>query len=86
MKIANLERDLIVCTNKCGEGLGGFLMQDNHVLCYETGEPKEHEKNSVNHDLKLLVVVHALKMWQHYLMGKGYMLMKNHNGLKHLFD
>ena len=38
LKIADPEKDVVVCTDACGQGLGGFLMQDNHVICYESRE------------------------------------------------
>jgi hypothetical protein len=36
--------------------------------------------------LELAAIVHALKMWRHYLMGKRFELRTNHNGLKYLFE
>jgi hypothetical protein len=39
----------------------------------------------VTHDLELEAIVHALKMWRHYLMGKIFELRIDHNGLKYLF-
>jgi hypothetical protein len=47
---------------------------------------KEHEKNYATHDLELAVVVHALRKWRHYLMGKKFELRTDHNSLKYLFD
>jgi hypothetical protein len=47
---------------------------------------KEHEKNHVPHDFKLVAIVHALKMLRHYLMGKRFEFRTNHNGLKYLFE
>jgi hypothetical protein len=38
------------------------------------------------HDLELAAIVHALKKWRHYLMGKRFELRTYHNGLKYLFD
>ena len=32
-------------TDACNQGLGGVLMQDNHVVCYESRKLKDHEKN-----------------------------------------
>jgi hypothetical protein len=37
------------------------------------------------HDLKLAAVVHALKIWRHYLMGKRCELYTNHKSLKYIF-
>ena len=61
-------------------------MQDNHVICYESRKMKEHEKNYATHDLELIAIVHALKMWRHYLMGRRFELRTDHCGLKYLFD
>ena len=61
-------------------------MQDNHVICYESRKLKEHEKKYATHDLELVSIVHALKMWSHYLMGRRFELRIDHCGLKYLFD
>ena len=84
LRIADLEKDFVVCTNACGQGLGGVLMQDNHVICYESRKLKEHEKNY--RTLEIASIVHALKMWRHYLMGRRFELRIDHCGLKYLFD
>jgi hypothetical protein len=46
----------------------------------------EHEVNYVTHDLELAAIVHALKMWRHYLLGRKSVLMTDHYGLRYLFD
>jgi hypothetical protein len=47
---------------------------------------KEHEWLYATHDLELEAIVHTLKKWRHYLMGKRFELRTDHNGLKYLFD
>ena len=86
LKIAKPEKDFVVCTDAYEQGLGGVLMQDNHVICYESRKLKEHEKNYATHDLELASIVHALNMWRHYLMGRIFELRTDHYGLKYLFD
>ena len=61
-------------------------MQYNHVECYELRKLKEHENNYATHDLELASMVHALKLWRHYLMGRRFELRTYHCGLKYLFD
>jgi hypothetical protein len=46
----------------------------------------EHEVNYVTHDLELVAIVYALKMWRHYLLGRKFVLMIDHYGLQYLFD
>jgi len=68
------------------EGLGGVLSQNGFVVCFESIKLKEHERLYATHDLELLAIVHALKKWRHYLMGKIFELRTYHNCLKYLFD
>jgi hypothetical protein len=56
------------------------------VVCYESRKLKDHEKNYATHDLELEAIVHALKKWRHYLMGRRFELRTYHNSLKYLFD
>ena len=86
LKFADLEKYFVVCTDACRQGLGRVLMQDNHMICYESRKLKEHEKNYATHDLEIVAIVHALKMWRHYLMGRRFELRIDHCGLKYLFD
>jgi hypothetical protein len=43
-------------------------MQDNRVIAYASRALRPHEQNYPTHDLELATVVHALKIWRHYLM------------------
>jgi hypothetical protein len=51
-----------------------------------TPDLKEHERNYATHDLELAAIIHALRKWRHYLMGRRFELKIEHNGLKYLFD
>ena len=53
LKVADPEKYFVVCTDACEQGLEGVLMQDNHVICYESRKLKEHERNYATHDLEL---------------------------------
>jgi hypothetical protein len=85
LRIVDPDADFVVCMDACKEGLGGVLSQNGHVVCYESRKLKEHERLYATHDLELAAIVHALKMWQHYLMGKIFELRIDHCGLKYLF-
>jgi hypothetical protein len=68
------------------EGLGGVLTQEWDVICYESRKLKEKERNYVTHNLELVVVIHALKMWRHYIMGKLFLLLNDISGVKFLIN
>ena len=56
------------------------------MVCYESRKVKEHEHNYLTHDLELEMIIHALNMWRHYLLGKRFLPMSDHIGLRYLFD
>ena len=86
LRIKDPHRDFVVCTNACNEGLGGVLTQDGHVIAYESRKLKVHEKNYATYDLELAAIIHALKMWCHYLIRRKFVLMSDNISLKYLFD
>ena len=86
LKITDPEADFLVYTDAYRERLGGVLMQEGKVICYESRKLNEHEVNYVTDDLELAAIVHALKMWRHYILGRKFVLMTDHSGLRYLFD
>ena len=62
LNIVDPNESFVVCTDACKEGLGGVLMQNGHVIGYESRKVKEHERNYANHNLELASIVHALRM------------------------
>jgi hypothetical protein len=68
-----------------GTGLGCVLMQDKWVIAYASRALRPHEQNYPTHDLELAAVVHALKMWRHYLMGTHHNIFTDHKSLKYIF-
>jgi hypothetical protein len=68
-----------------GTGLGCVLMQDNRVIAYASRALRPHEQNYPTHDLELAAVVHAPKVWRHYLMGAHYNIYTDHKSLKYIF-
>ena len=68
-----------------GTGLGCVLMQDNRVIAYVSRALRPHELNYPTHDLELAAVIHALKIWRHYLMGTHCNIFTDHKSLKYIF-
>jgi hypothetical protein len=68
-----------------GSGLGCVLMQDNRVIAYASRALRPHEQNYPTHDLELAAIVHALKIWRHYLIGAHCNIYTDHKSLKYIF-
>jgi hypothetical protein len=85
LKVPDMDANFLVCTDASKEGLGGVLMQDGRVIAYISRKLRRHEENYVTHDLELLAIVYALKVWRHYLVGRKFELKTDHCGLQHIF-
>ena len=65
--------------------LGCVLMQRGRVVAYASRQLKKHKQNYPTHDLELVAVVFALKLWRHYLYGESFEVFSDHKSLKYIF-
>ncbi|XP_028101113.1 uncharacterized protein LOC114300439 [Camellia sinensis] len=54
-------------------------------MAYGSRQLKNHEKNYLTPDLEFAAIVHALKIWRHYLYGEKFEIFTGHKSLKYLF-
>jgi hypothetical protein len=66
-------------------GLGCVLMQYGKVVSYASRQLRKHEENYPIHNMELAAVVHALKIWRHYLIGHRCDIYSDHKSLKYIF-
>jgi hypothetical protein len=80
----DMEKPFSIYCDASGQGLGCVPMQDGRVVAYASRHLRKHEVNYSTHDLELATMVHALKIWRHYLMGKRCELYMDHKRLKYI--
>ena len=81
----DIDRTFDVYCDASRTRLGCVLMQGKRVSAYASCQLKKHELNYSTHDLELAVVVHALKIWRHYLLGNKVHIYTDHKSLKYIF-
>ncbi|WVZ80158.1 hypothetical protein U9M48_027657, partial [Paspalum notatum var. saurae] len=80
----NIIKPFDVYCDASGSGLGYVLMQEGRVIAYASCQLRKHEANYPTHDLELTAVVHALKIWRHYLLGNTCHIYTDHKSLKYI--
>ena len=85
LTLPDIHRSFIVYCDASRQGLGCVLMQDDKVVVYAYLQLKKHEENYPTHDLELAAVVHALKIWRHYLIRNKCEIFTYHKSLKYIF-
>jgi hypothetical protein len=81
----DMEKPFSIYCDASGQGLGCILMQDGHVVAYASRQLRKHEAHYPTHDLEVAAVVHALKIWRNYLIGKRCELYMDYKSLKYIF-
>jgi hypothetical protein len=81
----DMKKSFSIYSDESGQGFECVLMQDGHMVAYASRQLRKHEVNYPTHDLELATVVHALKIWRHYLIGKICELYTDHKSLKYIF-
>ncbi|KAA0041129.1 pol protein [Cucumis melo var. makuwa] len=61
----------LIYSDTCRKHLGCVLMQQGKGVAYVSRQLKSHEQNYPTHDLELVVVVFAPRIWRYYLYGKA---------------
>ena len=65
--------------------LGCVLMQSRRVMAYGSRQLKNQEQSYPTHDIELVSIVFALKVWRHYLYGEKFEVFSYHKSLKYIF-
>ncbi|WVZ52806.1 hypothetical protein U9M48_003828 [Paspalum notatum var. saurae] len=85
LTLPDQQKKFIVYCDASRDGLGCVLMQEGKVIAYASRQLRKHELNYPTHDLELAAVVHALKIWRHYLYGQRCEIYTDHKSLKYIF-
>jgi hypothetical protein len=85
LTMPDMEKPFSIYCDASGQGLGCVLMQDGHIVVYASRQLRKHEEKYLTHDLELATMVHALKIWRHYIIGKRCEVYSDHQSLKYIF-
>ena len=78
------QRYTVYC-NTSKVGVGCVLMQSERVVAYGSRQLKNHEQNYPTHDMELVALVFALKIWRHYLYKERFEAYLDHKSLRFIF-
>ncbi|WVZ58481.1 hypothetical protein U9M48_008753, partial [Paspalum notatum var. saurae] len=81
----DVTKPLDVYCDASGNDIGYVLTQEGRVVAYASRQLRKHEANYPTHDIELAAVVHASKIWRHYLLGNTCNIYTDHKSLKYIF-
>jgi hypothetical protein len=83
--LPDIHKSFDIYCDESRRGIGCELMQEGKVVDYASRQLRPHDENYPTHDQEMAAVVHALKIWRHYLIGQRCEIYTDHKSLKYIF-
>eukprot|EP01018_Ginkgo_biloba_P004724 Gb_28015 [translate_table: standard] len=81
LTLPDMEKPFTLYTDASGIAIGVVLTQQGKVIAYESRKMNDAEKKYPIFDQELLAIIHAIKIWKHYLKNNEFEVITDHKPL-----
>jgi len=81
LTLSNMAKPFTLYTDASGVAIGAVLTREGKVIAYESRKMNEAERGYPIFYQELLAIIHAIKIWKHYLKNNDFEVITDHKPL-----
>ena len=82
LAIVDPHKPFVVETDASAKAVGVVLIQDGHLVAYESKKLNRAQQNYSAYERELFAIIYALRKWRHYLYGALFEIVFDHKSIK----
>ncbi|XP_022975335.1 uncharacterized protein LOC111474513 [Cucurbita maxima] len=86
LRLVDVTKPFEIETDASDFALGGVLIQEGHLIAYESRKLNDAERRYTVSEKEMLAVVHCLRVWRQYLLGSQFIVKMHNSVICHFFD